>query len=67
MIGSLQYDPAKMSPEDVDARIADRVSGQLRYCDGTTLRGWFQSRNILRESVSNEQRVITRDAPLFVV
>ena len=67
VIGSLQYDPAKMSPEDVDARIADRVSGQLRYFDGTTLRGMVSVPKYLRESFSNEQRVITRDAPLFVV
>ena len=67
VIGSLQYDPAKMSPEDVDARIADRVSGELRYFDGTTLRGMVSVPKYLRESVSNEQRVITRDAPLFVV
>ncbi|MCE2456767.1 MAG: polyamine aminopropyltransferase [Dehalococcoidia bacterium] len=67
VIGSLQYDPAKMSPEDVDARIADHVSGQLRYFDGTTLRGMVSVPKYLRESFSNEQRVITRDAPLFVV
>ncbi len=67
VIGSLQYDPAEMSPEDVDARIADRVSGELRYFDGTTLRGMVSVPKYLRESVSNEQRVITRDAPLFVV
>ena len=67
VIGSLQYDPAKVSPEDVDDRIADRVSGQLRYFDGTTLRGMVSVPKYLRESVSNEQRVITRDAPLFVV
>ena len=67
VIGSLQYDPAKLPPEDVDARIADRVSGQLRYFDGTTLRGMVSVPKYLRESFSNEQRVITRDAPLFVV
>ena len=67
VIGSLQYDPAKMSPEDVDARIADHVSGQLRYFDGTTLRGMVSVPKYLRESFFNEQRVITRDAPLFVV
>ena len=67
VIGSLQDDPAKLSPQDVDARIAERVCGQFRYFDGTTLRGMVSVPKYLRESVSNEQRVITRDAPLFVV
>ena len=67
VIGSLQADPVNLSPRDVDARIADRVSGQLRYFDGTTLRGMVSVPKYLRESVATEQRVITRDAPLFVV
>ena len=67
VIGSLQNDPAELSPGDVDGRIADRVTGQLRYFDGTTLRGMVSVPKYLRESVATEQRVITRDAPLFVV
>ena len=67
VIGSLQEDTAKMTPEEVDARIADRMAGQLRYFDGTTLRGMVSVPKYLRESVATEQRVISRDAPLFVV
>ncbi len=67
VIGSLRDDPANLLPEDVDARIADRVRGQLRYFDGITLRGMVSVPKYLRESVAAEQRVITREAPLFVV
>ncbi len=67
VIGSLLGDPSELSPEDVDARIGARVAGRLRYFDGTTLRGMVSVPKYLRESVAAEQRLITRDAPLFVV
>ena len=67
VIGSLEENPGELTPEDVDARVSARVEGQLRYFDGTTLRGMVSVPKYLRGSVANEQRVITRDAPLFVV
>ena len=67
VIGSLGPDPKAMSAEEVDARIAERVNGELRYFDGVTLRGMVSVPKYLRESVANETRVITRDDPLFVV
>ena len=67
VIGSLGPDPKAMSAEEVDARIAERVSGELRYFDGVTLRGMVSVPKYLRESVANERRIITRDDPLFVV
>ena len=67
VIGSLRDDPGNLAPAVVDARIAERVSGPLRYFDGTTLRGMVSVPKYLRESVANERRIITRDAPLYVV
>ena len=67
VIGSLGPDPAELLPEDVDARIAAHINGPLRYFDGTTLRGMVSVPKYLRESVAGEQRIITRDSPLFVV
>ena len=67
VIGSLGEDPGDLSPEEVDARIAARITGQLRYFDGTTLRGMVSVPKYLRESVASESRIITRDTPLFVV
>ena len=67
VIGSLGEDPGALSPEEVDARIAARITGQLRYFDGTTLRGMVSVPKYLRDSVASESRIITRDTPLFVV
>ncbi len=67
VIGSLGEDPADLPPDEVDERIAARITGQLRYFDGTTLRGMVSVPKYLRESVAGEKRIITRDTPLFVV
>lgn len=67
VIGSLGPDPAAIPVEEVDRRIADRVRGELRYFDGTTLKGMVSVPKYLRTSVAAECRIITRDNPLFVV
>ena len=67
VIGSLAGGPGELTPDEVDGRIDARITGQLRYFDGTTLRGMVSVPKYLRESVSGEKRIITRDTPLFVV
>ena len=67
VIGSMGPDPASMSTDEVDRRIAERIDGRLRFFDGTTQRGMFSLPKYLRDGLSNETRVITRDEPLFVV
>ena len=67
VIGSLGPDPAKLTVEEVDRRLPGRVVGELRYFDGTTLKGMVSVPKYLRTSVAGEQRIITRDNPLFVV
>ena len=67
VIGSLGPDPSRMSIEEVDRKLASRVDGELRYFDGTTLKGMVCVPKYLRESVANERRIITRRNPLFVV
>ena len=67
VIGSLGPDPARLSVEEADRRISERVSGELRYFDGTTLKGMVSVPKYLRASVAAEKRIITRDEPLFVV
>ena len=67
VIGSLAEGPGESTPDEVDERIAARITGQLRYFDGTTLRGMVSVPKYLRESVAGEKRIITRDTPLFVV
>ena len=67
VIGSLGPDPTSLSAQEVDQRIAERVSGQLRFYDGTTQRGMFSVPKYLRDAVAEESRIITRARPLFVV
>ncbi len=67
VIGSLGADPADLSPRETDARIANRVSGDLRYFDGVTLRGMTSVPKYLRRYVAEEKRIITANNPLFVV
>ena len=66
VVGSLGPDPASLTAEQVDARIAARASRPLRYYDGVTHRGAFSAPKYLREAAASERRVITRGSPLFV-
>ncbi len=67
VIGSLGADPARLGVDEVDRRVASRVSGELRYFDGTTLAGMVSVPKYLRASVARERRIITRESPLTVV
>ena len=40
VIGSLGPDPASLPIREVDRRLSQRVTGDLRYFDGTTLKAW---------------------------
>ena len=66
VIGSLGPDPTSLSVEETDQRIAERVTGEPRFFDGTTSRGMFSVPKYLREALAKEGRVITRSNPLFV-
>ena len=67
VIGSLGADPGKLAVDETDRRVAARVTGDLRYFDGTTLVGMVSVPKYLRKSVASERRIITRESPLFVV
>lgn len=64
-VASQSSDPCKLTPEEVDSRIASRINRPLRFYDGITHRGMFCLPKYLREQVDAETRVITRDNPLF--
>jgi len=66
VVGSLGPDPTALSVEEVDRRIAGRVSQELRHYDGITHQGMFSVPKYLRSAMANETRAITRAAPLFV-
>jgi spermidine synthase len=62
-----QLNPATISAEEIDSRVASRVTRQLRFYDGTTHTGLFCLPKYLREALANEERLITRDNPLYAV
>ena len=65
-LGSLGPDPAALGEAEVDAKITQRIDGELRYYDGITHRGMFSLPKYMRAVLAAETRTITRDAPLFV-
>ena len=56
-----------LTADEIDRRIADRITGELRSYDGIAHRGMFAVPKFLREAVHAETRVITQEEPLFVV
>lgn len=64
-IASQEVAPGELSSEDVDRRISARVDKPLRFYDGLTHRGVFALPKYLRDSLVGEERVITKDSPLF--
>ncbi len=66
VLGSMGPDPAALSAEDVDTRIAKRVTHTLQHFDGVTQQGMFSTPKYLRQALADETRVITRDNPLYV-
>tara|TARA_B100000809_G_scaffold29896_1_gene25917 strand:- start:553 stop:735 length:183 start_codon:yes stop_codon:yes gene_type:complete len=59
-----------MSVDEVDRLIAERISvdknGELRFYDGITQQGMFSVPKYLRQAIAAEDRIITKDNPLFV-
>ena len=66
VIGSLANSPATLSSDQVDRRIVGRITTVLRHYDGITHRGMFSVPKYLRAALASENRVITKDNPLFV-
>ena len=64
-VASQNLDPRELSPEEVDRRLLRRVSKPLRFYDGLTHRGMFSIPKYLREEMTREKRIITKDQPLF--
>lgn len=66
VIGSLGPDPTSLSPDEIDQRIAQRISVELQFYDGITQRGMFSVPKYLRKAIAAEDRIITQANPLFV-
>jgi len=58
---------ALLEPEQVDTRIADRVSGELKFLDGESYRGLFQLSKVHRKTLASEARVLSRERGTFAL
>jgi len=65
-IASLKYDPARLSPDEVDNRIAARSLAGLRFYDGLTHQGMFSVPKYIREAQMSQHRRITDKDPLYL-
>ena len=52
---------------EIDSRIKDRISSDLKFYDGTTHANIFSLPKYLREGIANEDRIITKDNLIFAV
>ena len=58
---------ALLEPEQVDARIAERIKGELRFLDGESYRGLFTLSKVHRKTLAAEARVLSREKGTFAV
>ena len=59
-------DPSEWTPEEVDARVSQRISRDLHYYDGVTHRSMFALPKPLREALAQEDWIVTEQRPLMV-
>ena len=58
---------ALLDPEVLDARIAERISGELRFLDGESYRGLFNTSKVHRKTLAEESRVLSREKGTFAL
>jgi spermidine synthase len=58
--------PNALTAQEIDDRIKERVTGELRLYDGAAHAGLFSLPRWLRRDLESEDRVITEDTPVFL-
>lgn len=58
---------ALLEPEQVDARIAERIRGELRFLDGESYHGLFCLSKVHRRTLASEKRVLSREKGTFAL
>ena len=67
VIGSKRYDPAELTPEEVDSRIRSRINGELRYYEGNIHRALFTLPRHIRAVLEDKSiRPATDNNPTFL-
>ena len=61
------WEPSALTPEEIDARLEARTTRPLRFYDGSTHSGLFSLPKYVRQALVQEERLITRDSPLYAV
>ena len=56
---------ALLEPDQVDARISERIRGELRFLDGESYRGLFCLSKGHRKTLASEDRVLSREKGTF--
>ena len=64
-LASKQLDPQKVSQEEIDRRIAERLKGELQYYNGEIHHGQFLLPKHIRQHAERETRIIEDNHPLF--
>jgi thermospermine synthase len=54
-----------LDAEQVDARIAERIKGELKFLDGESYRGLFCLSKVHRKTLAEEKRVLSREHGTF--
>jgi spermidine synthase len=65
-IASRKLDPSRLTPAEVDRRIAARSLTGLRLYDGLTHRGMFSLPRYVRDALAGQTRIITDKDPLYL-
>ncbi len=65
-LASKQHDPQKLSSQEIDGRIKERITGELRYYDSVVHQGQFLLPKHVRISMEKEERLIEDNQPLFI-
>ncbi len=59
-------DPLSIKKEEIDRRVGTRISGELKFYDGTAHIGMFSLPRYLRTELEEQQRIIQDNKPLFI-
>jgi spermidine synthase len=65
-IASQKYNPALLTPGEVDARIAAKSLKGLEFYDGETHRNMFALPRYIRDEMAKQTRIITDKKPLYL-
>lgn len=65
VLASKRLDPRDLSSQEVGERIAERVTGELRYYNGEIHGGQFLFPKHIRVALEKEERIIEDNHPLF--